>query len=264
MKEEGRRKVLDEGFVILYECSDSILSLDKALEMVGSVASLSRRRLLSGEEARRLGRRLLKWGHLSPFEFVRIPCSNFSHDPQPLGIDRSWRNQFSLYLRIWKEVSPGELEKRRELHRNNLVLFLVRAPIFVARQIMRHRSFSFMERSLRYGKADLSFYCPDEELKRWLKRVLEEAMKKAGCLPREVRNRLLPLAGYTDFFMMGDVFAFANFFLQRRSAEAQKETRLYAEAMWELLKERRPVLYGFIERTITKLRREVDYVQSLV
>lgn len=43
---------------------------------------------------------------------------------------------------------------------HNLITFKFKAPLFVARQHMRHRTWSFNEVSRRYTSENLEFYCP--------------------------------------------------------------------------------------------------------
>ena len=51
-----------------------------------------------------------------------------------------------------KHTSPFEQAELR---------FLVKAPIFVARQWMRHRTWSYIEVSRRFTSKDIDFYTPD-------------------------------------------------------------------------------------------------------
>ena len=55
------------------------------------------------------------------------------------------------YLIKHKHTSPFE---------HNIVSFEFQVPLFVARQHMRHRTWSFNEISRRYTKKDISFYMP--------------------------------------------------------------------------------------------------------
>ena len=43
---------------------------------------------------------------------------------------------------------------------HNVVTFLFKVPLFVARQHMRHRTWSYNEISRRYTSIDMDFYCP--------------------------------------------------------------------------------------------------------
>lgn len=45
---------------------------------------------------------------------------------------------------------------------HNVVSFWIKAPLFVARQQMRHRTFSYNEISRRYTSSDIEFYFPSE------------------------------------------------------------------------------------------------------
>jgi thymidylate synthase ThyX len=64
-----------------------------------------------------------------------------------------------------------------------------------------------------------------------------------GCKPEQARG-CLPVETYTQFWMQGDYRAWLNFFLCRLHPEAQEETRLVAQAMWNLLREHQPEIVG--------------------
>ncbi len=68
----------------------------------------------------------------------------------------------------------------------------------------------------------------------YYKQGLEDGLK-----PEQTRA-FLPLGLYTQFWMQGDYKAWLNFFIHRLHPEAQEETRLVAQAMWNLLREHQP------------------------
>lgn len=122
--------------------------------------------------------------------------------------------------------------------------FLVKAPIFVARQWMRHRTWSYNEVSRRYTKKDIDFYIPDFELEvqRWLYQKSVNVsysayndLIKLGT-KKEVARGVLPVAMYTMFYAKTDLHNLFHFLELRLAAEAQSEIREYANAMYELIK----------------------------
>lgn len=122
--------------------------------------------------------------------------------------------------------------------------FLVKAPIFVARQWMRHRTWSYNEVSRRYTKKDIDFYIPDFELEvqRWLYQKSVNVsysayndLIKLGT-KKEVARGVLPVAMYTTFYAKTDLHNLFHFLELRLAAEAQSEIREYANAMYELIK----------------------------
>jgi len=128
-------------------------------------------------------------------------------------------------------------------------------PIFVARQLMRHRIASYNERSLRFTepKQDLSFYVPtvdridpngehslqvNEDNIRAYKHIMYEGMAQYRMLvqdgwPKEVARGLLGMATTTQFVWTINCWSFLNFIEKRAHRSAQLEHRLLAEEAWE-------------------------------
>lgn len=150
-----------------------------------------------------------------------------------------------LLRRLWRDqhLSPFEMVE---------TVWHIEAPIFVARQWMRHRTWSYNEFSQRYSESKLEFYLPPED------RIdddeafhMETAFLGAEKSYRDLLNlgtkeetarMVLPLSTYTYF--RGKV-NFRNLiaFLKLRTAEdVQPETRQIALQMVDLLRERLPEL----------------------
>ena len=138
-------------------------------------------------------------------------------------------------------------------------------PIFVMRQLVRHRTASLNETSLRYSKATDEFYvpalsrmntqsssnkqCSSEELIDWsaearnLISVFNEnafdgytALLDSG-LSRELARGILPVNGYTEVVWKIDLKNLMHFLKLRLHSHAQKEIQWLAQAMYDLLKE---------------------------
>lgn len=149
------------------------------------------------------------------------------------------------------------------------VTFTLRMPIFVARHFLRHRTASVNEFSLRYAERDteeIDYWRPTKEIhairkqSKFNKQVgdaeiespdieakLTETMNlldqvvtnyheliKLG-LCREVSRFCLPLGMFTDLKFKMDLNNLIKFFSLRCAPDAQYETRMYAEAMRELV-----------------------------
>ena len=124
------------------------------------------------------------------------------------------------------------------LHKQHI--FYIEVPIFVARQIMRHRCFSFLEKSLRYtDNFEMTTYRINN---RYIKTInnfygivetMYEALRKEH--KKEVARQVLPLATTTKMYMGGDLLCLINFFIYRLDSHAQFETRKVAEKMLEQL-----------------------------
>jgi thymidylate synthase (FAD) len=156
---------------------------------------------------------------------------------------------------------------------HNAFRFHIRAPIFVAREWMRHRVGSFNEFSLRYAKATEDFYVPEpedvrsqvgkpgaytfesldpelaEETRDALREVYEHAystyerLVEAG-VAREVARSVLPVGAYTEFYWTVNARSLMNFVSLRTAETAQREIRRYAEAVERFLERHMPITYA--------------------
>lgn len=150
---------------------------------------------------------------------------------------------------------------------HSVMTFYVRAPIFVMRELMRHRTFSFNEESGRYRELEPEFYEPAKD--RNLVQVGKpghytfepgtsrhrsvvsaavataygsawrsyQTMLAAG-VAREVARIVLPVGTYSSTYVTGNARALMNFLsLRVRSDEAtypsfpQREIEMVAEKM---------------------------------
>lgn len=141
--------------------------------------------------------------------------------------------------------------------------FEVKAPIFVLRQWIRHRTMSYNEISARYTELPAEFYIPEMD------QITEQstdnkqmrtdkvhndaegfrlvmiqhnraafskykAMLDSGC-PRELARSILPLATYSRMFCTVNLHNAFRFIRERSHQHAQYEIRVYADAMLELI-----------------------------
>jgi thymidylate synthase (FAD) len=138
------------------------------------------------------------------------------------------------------------------------------APIFVARQVFRHRVFSINEVSARYSIMEDIFYLPSieqmcaqsknnkqgraeplpvavaEQLRELLNgsyresyRVYEIALKSG--LARELARCALPVSIYTQWYQKGNLHNWMHFMKLRLDPHAQYEVRVYAQAVYEMI-----------------------------
>ena len=156
---------------------------------------------------------------------------------------------------------------------HNAFRFHVRAPIFVAREWMRHRVGSFNEFSLRYAKATDDFYVPElddvrtqvgkpgaytfepvspelaEQTREEMQAVYDQAfatyerLVEAG-VAREIARAVLPVGAYTEFYWTVNARSLMNFLSLRNAEMAQREIRRYAEAVETFLAELMPVTHA--------------------
>lgn len=155
--------------------------------------------------------------------------------------------------------------------------FYMKMPIFVARQLVRHRTASINEISLRYVQATEEFYVPAvERCQRqsttnkqgsaaetvddpaYVRDVIEHAggeafrayeeLLKAG-LSKELARTVLPLGTYTEWYWQTDLHNFLHMLRLRLDPHAQYEIRVYAEAMRDLARPHFPTVFAAWEET---------------
>jgi thymidylate synthase (FAD) len=140
------------------------------------------------------------------------------------------------------------------------IKFKIKMPIFIARQLMRHRCASINEFSGRYSEMKEEFYEPivfrkqsqinhqgseGEFLNSSLTQSVSNFSKETFELytqflqqgvSREMSRIVLPLSTYTSFFWKIDLHNLLKFLKLRMDPTAQQEIRLYADQMWEIVK----------------------------
>lgn len=155
----------------------------------------------------------------------------------------------------------------------------VRVPIFIARQIMRHRLFSYNEISYRYTEPKEEFFYPkvrfQDDVNRQMSKSVEDMtdeekekvdyintewdgycndatelcwnaykhMIKDNNVSREVARTILPVGLMTEMIMTGNVRTWLHFLQLRLENDAQKEIRDLSEALVKVIQPRIPVTY---------------------
>lgn len=141
---------------------------------------------------------------------------------------------------------------------HNQFSFRVKAPLFVARQWMRHRMNSYNEISYRYVQAPVEFYIPNTwrhqdtvnkqssqgsfinaELTAQYREAVEKSYATyenllAAGVCRELARGVLPSCMYTQFIFTCNLHSLMHFLRLRLDPGAQHEIRVYASAMFEL------------------------------
>ncbi len=126
----------------------------------------------------------------------------------------------------------------------------VKCPIFVARQWMRSRTWSFVERSRRYSSEPVEFYYPllDDEFYAAYDTCGAAYGELLGRgIKKEIARCVLPVATYTTFVASVDLRNLIHFLKLRLDKSAQKEIRVYAEAILEFIKNNLPNVYLTLE-----------------
>lgn len=186
------------------------------------------------------------------------------------------RTSFNKTSSLDKEGELREKDKRlisflcREEHyapfEHLVATFHLKVPIFIARQIHRHRTFSYSEISRRYVDYEPEFFWPEK----WRKKAenvkqgssneevededwayglpsaigdfgnqavwLYNDMLDSGVAP-ELARMILPQNMYTEFYMTGNLRNWTHFLKLRLDSHAQEEVRAIAAPIRDKLRE---------------------------
>jgi thymidylate synthase (FAD) len=171
------------------------------------------------------------------------------------------------YLVRHKHTSPLEMVE---------VKFHLKLPIFIMRQLVRHRTASLNEYSGRYSIMTDDCYEPSDEYlkpqsqtnkqgrdgelpdvwKESYRQKIRGAINKAlvaykflignettshGGLTRELARTVLPVSNYTECYWKIDLHNFFHFCRLRMDDHAQQEIQDYARCMYEMVKPEVPI-----------------------
>jgi thymidylate synthase (FAD) len=212
--------------------------------------------------------------HVLDHGFVRLDDAMASD----LSVVNAARVSFARRKEEMDEADEGLIRfLMRDRHgtpfEHNSFRFHVRAPIFVAREWMRHRVGSFNEFSMRYARATDEFYVPEaddvrtqvgkpgaysfepvspelaEQTREDLRAVYEQAFATYERLveqgvARELARSVIPVGAYTEFFWTINARSLMNFVSLRAAETAQREIRRYADACERFFAERMPVTHA--------------------
>ena len=166
------------------------------------------------------------------------------------------------YLMRHHHTSPFEMAEAR---------FLVKVPVFIWRQWIRHRTANVNELSGRYSELPEEYFMPDEWRTQSVtnKQGGEEPMhyepqniKSKICeehafseylnrlnsgVSRELARTCLPVSHYTLAYWKCDIHNIMHFLKLRLHSHAQLEIQLYARSIYTLLKDRFPITFEAFE-----------------
>ena len=198
------------------------------------------------------------------------------------------------YLVRHKHTSPLEM---------GTVKFHLKLPIFVMRQLVRHRTASLNEYSGRYSIMSDDCYVPeldyiqpqsktnnqgrgDDGLSDGWKARYQETINdirykclvayrflignesvEHGGLTRELARTVLPVSNYTECYWKIDLHNFFHFCRLRMDDHAQQEIQDYAKAMYEMVKPEVPIAAEAFEDyslySISLSRMELSVLQYM-
>ncbi len=153
------------------------------------------------------------------------------------------------------------------VHEHSVLTFRITCPLYISKQIMRHRTFSYNEISRRYTSKDMEFFVPHhfrrqaeknlqcstqegvadhlqavalyEDAIKQAKKVYDQLLKLGVC--REQARGVLPNCMYTSFYMTGNLNNWFKFLKLRLDAHAQEEVRVVAFEIKRVITEYFPV-----------------------
>lgn len=188
------------------------------------------------------------------------------------------------YLMRHKHTTPFEMVEFK---------FHIKAPIYIARQWLRHRTASVNELSARYSVVQDDFFLPDELRKQATARGQggEESLdsstsanlllkQKAACdlafhtydeliskgVSRELARAHLPQCTFTEFYWKINLHNLLHFLELRIDDHAQKEIRDLAKQVYELIKPIVPMTCEAFEDfrlgSVTLSRLEVEALKT--
>ena len=195
------------------------------------------------------------------------------------------------YLVRHKHTSPLEMVE---------VKFHLKLPIFVMRQLVRHRTAAINEYSGRYSIMTDDCYQPSENYiqpqsqfnnqgrdgemsdgwKTKYKETIRDITHKAviayknligngsvshGVLARELARTVLPVSNYTECYWKVNLHNFFHFCKLRMDSHAQQEIQDYAKVMFEMVKPKVPIATEAFEdyslNSISLSRMEKDVLE---
>jgi thymidylate synthase (FAD) len=243
LTDENTIRCLDKGFVRLVDVMGDDSSVVQAARVSYGKGTKSVR------EDKRLINYLMKHRHTSPFEMVEFKF----HCKMPIFVARQWIrhrtasvNELSGRYSVMKdevwEPSPSDLRKQSQLNKQCSTQETVGEP---------HASKII------------------QEFKEDQRRLFEHynSYLESG-IAREIARANLPLSTYTEWYWKIDLHNLFHFLELRLAPEAQREIRVYAEAISEFVKRKCPLSWEAFEEHSLKgvrfSRSEIAILRSVI
>jgi thymidylate synthase (FAD) len=196
------------------------------------------------------------------------------------------RRHLLRYLMRNRHMSPFE---------QAVITLDMKMPIFVARQLIRHRTASYNELSGRYSEMPEEYYIPDEiyeqsttnkqgrgtrmdeETEDDRRFGIEDTCAVAfteykrlieGDVARETARMVLPLSTYTQWCMTINLHNLLHMLALRLDPHAQWETRQYAEVIADIVFDWVPLVWeafcDYRRESVTFSRMEMDVLRAML
>jgi len=249
VNDSNYRPVLDHGFIgIAYEeigeqLVPAVLGNDKSIARSARMSYGKGTRTINDDES--LIRYLLRHHHTTPFEMVEVKF----HVKMPIFVARQWIrhrtasiNEYSgrysvmsneFYVPAFEDIMPQSRDNKQgrdgEMSDSNKETVI---DVFEA-------TYNHAERGYRALLGD----CDNAVVNYSGKFVdkFDEEYYEADGIARELARCVLPVGNYTELYWKANLHNIFHFMKLRIDSHAQKEIRVYAEAMYELLKPYVPI-----------------------
>lgn len=207
-----------------------------------------------------------------------IVASYIDHMGSDLSVVNAARVSFGKKREVFDAESDTGLIKYLAKHKHlspfghAFASFHIAAPVFVARQLVKHKFLRWNEESRRYISSDPTFYTPpvwrtasddkkqgsggtaksqyfptsycnygnQESLQRYKK------MLQQGIAPEQARM-ILPATMMTQWYWSGSLDAFSDMCRLRCATDTQYESRLVADQISSKMRELFPVSWGALQ-----------------
>ena len=231
------------GYVELWPCWVGNISQEHREFVAATIATLSYGNNYA-KNPKALYNLLKEKDHSSVFEFI-VDATDADYSSN-MRDDR---------FGSWKEMgfSDNDILEMCNNIKSKYALFKIKVPIFVVRQMFRHREMSALECSRRYVKASkkpFEFYRYEDD-KEYYDFCVDKYNNELanGKRPEDARI-YIPTAAYTEFFWMANyrpVSGLKNYFKRRLDTHSQSQIVTMTRAMYELIEKNQPELFNKIK-----------------
>ena len=226
-----------------------------------SPSLLDKTRKVLKDKDKRLLEFLIRGMKADDFEQFWTDLAEVGHEFLVGEVSEGYDKEFKKLLWEWRNTPSHDTPVN-----HGFFSFEVKAPIFVARHLVKHEYLIMSEYSRRYITDDVEFYTPetwrakaddvkqgssntlsiynenDVEVTEYAKYAMDTYTKliDANVAPEQARM-VLPQSLMTSWTWSGTLGAFGNMCKLRLSKDTQYETRLVAEQVYTELKKQFPV-----------------------